>query len=311
MPYPESALGQALLLGKRESLPAELVERFRGTGAAHLLAISGLHVGVLLALTVFCGRLAAGEAEANVPGSRGGGYLALRPRRRSLTLGVTGCRDGDGVPDGAGLGPTVQRAACPGAGRRAYDRHIAQLDPASQLSAQLCRRGRDCAGPDSLGRQFRRVAHPVGGLGNATVGMGALAVCRLRGGNAGDMAAGCRHLRRSRAAGSAGVAAGDTGNGPGSRGNDDCRHRRAGVRAARGTAGLDRGCADGIPDWRGFRLPTVDVGSGPGGQAIACRMVRRPGAGVADRAAAQDATLAASGWRMDSPRPKQSGRDRN
>ena len=55
MPYPESALGQALLLGKRESLPTELVGRFRGTGAAHLLAISGLHVGVLLALTVSAG----------------------------------------------------------------------------------------------------------------------------------------------------------------------------------------------------------------------------------------------------------------
>ncbi|MYC37734.1 MAG: ComEC/Rec2 family competence protein [Chloroflexi bacterium] len=55
MPYPESALGQALLLGKRESLPTELVERFRGTGAAHLLAISGLHVGVLLAVTVGAG----------------------------------------------------------------------------------------------------------------------------------------------------------------------------------------------------------------------------------------------------------------
>ena len=55
MPYPESALGQALLLGKRESLPTELVERFRGTGAAHLLAISGLHVGVLLAGTVGAG----------------------------------------------------------------------------------------------------------------------------------------------------------------------------------------------------------------------------------------------------------------
>ena len=55
MPYPESALGAALLLGKRESLPTELVERFRGTGAAHLLAISGLHVGVLLAVTLGAG----------------------------------------------------------------------------------------------------------------------------------------------------------------------------------------------------------------------------------------------------------------
>ena len=51
MPFPESALGSAMLLGKRESLPPELVDKFRGTGAAHLLAISGLHVGVLLALT--------------------------------------------------------------------------------------------------------------------------------------------------------------------------------------------------------------------------------------------------------------------
>ena len=49
IPYPESALGQALLLGKREALPEGLVERFRGTGASHLLAISGLHVGILLA----------------------------------------------------------------------------------------------------------------------------------------------------------------------------------------------------------------------------------------------------------------------
>ena len=49
MPYPESALASALLLGKRESLPPAMTERFRGAGAAHLLAISGLHVGVLLA----------------------------------------------------------------------------------------------------------------------------------------------------------------------------------------------------------------------------------------------------------------------
>ncbi len=55
MPYPESALGQALLLGKRESLPSELVEKFRNTGAAHLLAISGLHVGVLLTMAAGAG----------------------------------------------------------------------------------------------------------------------------------------------------------------------------------------------------------------------------------------------------------------
>ena len=52
MPYPESAVASAMLLGKRESLPSDLVDQFRGTGAAHLLAISGLHVGVLLAVVV-------------------------------------------------------------------------------------------------------------------------------------------------------------------------------------------------------------------------------------------------------------------
>ena len=61
MPYPESALATAMLLGKRESLPTELVERFRGTGAAHLLAISGLHVGVLLAVAAGAGAWALGR----------------------------------------------------------------------------------------------------------------------------------------------------------------------------------------------------------------------------------------------------------
>ncbi len=55
MPFPESAVGTAMLLGKRGSLPPELVDKFRGAGAAHLLAISGLHVGVLLAATAGAG----------------------------------------------------------------------------------------------------------------------------------------------------------------------------------------------------------------------------------------------------------------
>ena len=55
MPYPESALAMAVLLGKRGSLPQEITEKFRGTGAAHLLAISGIHVGVLLAVVAGAG----------------------------------------------------------------------------------------------------------------------------------------------------------------------------------------------------------------------------------------------------------------
>lgn len=50
IPYPESALGQALLLGLRGDLPPEMVQDFRSTGTSHLLAISGLYVGVLVVM---------------------------------------------------------------------------------------------------------------------------------------------------------------------------------------------------------------------------------------------------------------------
>ena len=49
---PQAALGQALLLGMREGLPDELVEEFRETGTSHLLAISGMHVGILLGIAL-------------------------------------------------------------------------------------------------------------------------------------------------------------------------------------------------------------------------------------------------------------------
>jgi len=49
---PQASVGQALLLGIRKGLPEQLVERFRVTGTSHVLAISGLHVGVLLGLAL-------------------------------------------------------------------------------------------------------------------------------------------------------------------------------------------------------------------------------------------------------------------
>ena len=52
VPEPQAALGQATLLGLRRNIPQDLNEAFRRTGTAHLLAISGLHVGVLLGISL-------------------------------------------------------------------------------------------------------------------------------------------------------------------------------------------------------------------------------------------------------------------
>lgn len=41
------ALSKALLCGVRDGLPRELAEAFRRSGAAHLLALSGLHLGII------------------------------------------------------------------------------------------------------------------------------------------------------------------------------------------------------------------------------------------------------------------------
>ncbi|MCY4365114.1 MAG: ComEC/Rec2 family competence protein [Chloroflexi bacterium] len=52
LPPREAALAQALLLGLRGQLPDEVVEDFRQSGTSHLLAISGLHLGILLLLSL-------------------------------------------------------------------------------------------------------------------------------------------------------------------------------------------------------------------------------------------------------------------
>ena len=52
LPEPHSSLSRALLLGQRGQITGDLRNRFRTTGTSHLLAISGMHVGVLLLLTM-------------------------------------------------------------------------------------------------------------------------------------------------------------------------------------------------------------------------------------------------------------------
>ena len=58
---PQASVGQALLLGIRRGLPEQLVEQFRVTGTSHVLAISGLHVGVLLSLALAAGQRVLGR----------------------------------------------------------------------------------------------------------------------------------------------------------------------------------------------------------------------------------------------------------
>ena len=58
---PAGAFGNAILLGMRDGLPDSLIDDFRSTGASHLLAISGLHVGMALVMAASFGALAFGR----------------------------------------------------------------------------------------------------------------------------------------------------------------------------------------------------------------------------------------------------------
>jgi competence protein ComEC len=49
LPEPEAAVAQSLLLGRRGAMQDSVSDAFNRTGTAHLLAVSGLHLGILLA----------------------------------------------------------------------------------------------------------------------------------------------------------------------------------------------------------------------------------------------------------------------
>ena len=94
LPEAQSSLAQALLLGLRGGIPQEITEDFRSSGTSHLLAISGLHVGVLLALSL--------GAAAWLMGRRRQLYLLLPLVAIWLYALVSG------------LSPSVERAAIMG-----------------------------------------------------------------------------------------------------------------------------------------------------------------------------------------------------
>jgi len=61
LPEPQGSLAQAILLGLRGNIPDSLYEAFSRTGAAHLLAISGLHISIIIAMFLSLGILAFGR----------------------------------------------------------------------------------------------------------------------------------------------------------------------------------------------------------------------------------------------------------
>ncbi len=61
LPEPQASLAQGILLGVRENIPDSLRQAFSRTGTAHLLAISGMHVGVIVAMLLSLGVLIFGR----------------------------------------------------------------------------------------------------------------------------------------------------------------------------------------------------------------------------------------------------------
>ncbi len=114
LPQTQSALAQALLLGKRDALPDDIGEDFRASGTSHLLAVSGLHVGVILFLTLGASAFALGRRRGFyliVPLAAVWGYAAL-----------------------TGLAPPVERAAIMAS---VYLCTVAIGRPRSHLTAML------------------------------------------------------------------------------------------------------------------------------------------------------------------------------
>jgi competence protein ComEC len=61
LPEPQGSLAQAILLGLRGNMPDSLYEAFSRTGTAHLLAISGLHMSIIIAMFFSLGILLFGR----------------------------------------------------------------------------------------------------------------------------------------------------------------------------------------------------------------------------------------------------------
>lgn len=61
LPEPQGSLAQGILLGLRSNIPDSVSQAFSRTGTAHLLAISGLHIGIIIGMLLSLGILVFGR----------------------------------------------------------------------------------------------------------------------------------------------------------------------------------------------------------------------------------------------------------
>ena len=61
LPEPQASLAQGILLGLRANIPDSLNQAFSRTGTAHILAISGLHISIVIAMFLSLGILIFGR----------------------------------------------------------------------------------------------------------------------------------------------------------------------------------------------------------------------------------------------------------
>jgi len=102
-----AALLAALLLGRRGEVPAALYEEFRASGTLHLLALSGLHVGMVFAAFWALLLWVPGRTPRRLLAGAGVlGYLLLVGLRPSLLRAVV-------MLLGAGIGQALDREADP------------------------------------------------------------------------------------------------------------------------------------------------------------------------------------------------------
>jgi competence protein ComEC len=64
LPEPQAALARGILLGQRATIPKELREAFNRSGTAHIIAISGYHVGLIAGYLLLVSRPLVGRRHA-------------------------------------------------------------------------------------------------------------------------------------------------------------------------------------------------------------------------------------------------------